>query len=70
MTGHNWPADLLAGSPEDGINSTDGDFGPFAIPGLPLLPILFANGRLGLEPQLAKFSLLPSPSAPVSSKQK
>lgn len=41
-TGHNWPVDRLAGSPEDGINSKDGSCGPFAVPGLPSLPILFA----------------------------
>lgn len=42
MTGHNRPVDPLAGSPEVVINSTAQDWRPFAIPGLPLLPILFA----------------------------
>lgn len=41
MTGHNWPVDPLAGSPEDVINSAAQDCQPFAIPGLPVFPILF-----------------------------
>jgi len=73
MTGHNWSVDPLAGSPEDAINSTDHDCQPFAIPGLPVLPIvfaLFASERLRPAPQLATLSLLTFLSVPVFPKEK
>lgn len=67
------PVDTLAGSPEDVINCTDQGCQPFAVSGLPILPMLFAllaNERWRPLSQWAQSSLLTPPSVPVSPKEK